>query len=82
MKSCTVKPGTKIFVSISWECSQVPKIIHGTTEDELLQCARENDVQRQKPTYTVDGKSVTVTEVRHPRSTSSYPRTTFLASAS
>jgi hypothetical protein len=67
VESCTVKPGTKIFVSISWECSQVTGDHpgHGITEDELLQCARENDV-KHKPTYTVDGKSVTVTEVETP----------------
>jgi hypothetical protein len=74
VESCTVKPGTKIFVSISWECSQVPgdhtsntdpNFVYGTTEDQLRACAIANDLQ-QSPTFTVDGKSVTVTEVETP----------------
>jgi hypothetical protein len=64
-ESCTVKPGTKVFVAANtFECST----FHGdhpgfgTTEAELRACARQNDVQ-VAPTVTVDGKSVPVTEV-------------------
>jgi hypothetical protein len=72
VKSCTVKPDTKIFVvGYSVECSTFDADcdgdrVHGdcdaTTADELLQCARERDLDKA-PTVTVDGKSVTVTEV-------------------
>jgi hypothetical protein len=67
VESCTVKPGTKIFVSISWECSTVPgdHFDYGTDEADLRQCARDHDLQ-DPPTFTVDGKSVTVTEVETP----------------
>lgn len=59
--SCTVKPGTKIFVAASsLECSTFEG--NGTTEAELRNCARQMDVQ-VTPTVTVDGKSVPVTEV-------------------
>ena len=64
-ESCTVKPGTKVFVAANtFECSTFdgdhPGF--GTTEAELRACARQNDVQ-VAPTVTVDGKSVPVTEV-------------------
>jgi hypothetical protein len=81
VESCTVKPGTKIFVSISWECSSVPgdhtsatdpNHVYGTTEDELRACAVANDLQ-VSPTFTVDGKSVTVTEVETPAVNFSLP---------
>jgi hypothetical protein len=61
VESCTIKPGTKIFVAASsFECSTFEK--HGTTEAELRECARDTDVQ-EAPTVTVDGRSVAVTEV-------------------
>jgi hypothetical protein len=59
--SCTVKPGTKIFVAASsFECSTFEG--NGTTDAALRQCARESDVQ-VAPTVTIDGKSVPVAEV-------------------
>ena len=43
-ESCTVKPGTKIFVAAaSFECSTFEG--NGTTEDELRTCARTKDAQ-------------------------------------
>lgn len=65
VESCTVKPGTKIFVAAStYECSPFPGDTPGVaaTEAELRLCARENDAH-VAPTVTVDGKSVAVTEV-------------------
>jgi hypothetical protein len=66
VKSCTVKPGTKIFVAASTqECSPfVPEdhMSSGTTVDALRDCARDRDV-KVAPTVTVDGRSVPVTEV-------------------
>jgi hypothetical protein len=60
-ESCTVKPGTKIFVAASsFECSTFEG--QGTTESELRDCAREVDVQ-VAPIVTVDGASVPVAEV-------------------
>jgi hypothetical protein len=60
VESCTVKPGTKIFVAASsFECSTFEG--NGTTEEELRVCARQADVQ-VAPTVTVDGKSVPVGE--------------------
>jgi hypothetical protein len=60
VESCTVTPGTKIFVAVSFECSTFEGL--GTTEAALRECARESDVQ-VAPTVTVDGKSVRVVEV-------------------
>jgi hypothetical protein len=61
VESCTVKPGTKIFVAASsFECSTFEG--NGTTEAELRDCARQADVQ-VAPTATIDGKSVPVAEV-------------------
>ena len=61
VESCTVKPGTKIFVAASSvECSTFEG--NGTTEPELRDCARRSDVQ-VAPTVTVDGRSVAVAEV-------------------
>ena len=58
--SCTVKPGTKIFVAASsFECSTFEG--NGTTEAELQACAKKNDAQTA-PSVTVDGRSVPVTE--------------------
>jgi hypothetical protein len=62
--SCTVKPGTKIFVAASsFECSTFEG--NGTTDAELRACAHKNDVQTA-PTVTVDGTPVPVTEVESP----------------
>jgi hypothetical protein len=64
VESCTVKPGTKIFVTAaSFECSTFEG--NGTTEAELRRCARNGDAE-VAPTVTVDGKSVPVTEVETP----------------
>jgi hypothetical protein len=61
VESCTVTPGTKIFVAASsFECSTFEG--NGTTEAALRRCARKTDV-RVAPTVTVDGKSVRVVEV-------------------
>jgi hypothetical protein len=60
-KSCTVKPGTKIFVAASSvECSTFEG--HGTTEDKLRTCASDMDV-KVAPSVTVDGRSLPVSEV-------------------
>ena len=59
--SCTVKPGTKIFVAASsFECSTIEG--NGTTEAELRTCAEQSDVQTA-PSVTVDGHAVPVKEV-------------------
>jgi hypothetical protein len=64
VESCTVKPGTKIFVAASAsECSTFEG--DGTTEAELRDCARGRDVP-SAPTVTVDGKAVPVAEVETP----------------
>jgi hypothetical protein len=61
VESCTVKPGTKIFVAASsFECSTFEG--NGTTEAELRDCAREADVS-VAPSVTVDGGVVAVVEV-------------------
>ncbi len=65
VRSCTVKPGTKIFVTASsWECSTIPGDDGGPglTEDQLRACARDKDV-KNAPTVTLDGNSVPITEV-------------------
>ena len=68
--SCTVKPGTKIFVAAhSVECSTFPgddpSNPPGTTEAQLRKCADDHDLQAA-PIVTVDDKSVPVTEVDTP----------------
>jgi hypothetical protein len=64
VESCTVKPGTKVFIAArSVECSTFEG--NGTTEAELRTCAREMDVQ-VAPTVTVDGKPVPVADVETP----------------
>jgi hypothetical protein len=64
VESCTVKPGTKLFVAgFTVECSTFEG--NGTTEAQLRECARESDLQ-VAPTVTLDGKSVTLTEVETP----------------
>ncbi len=62
--SCTVKPGTKVFVTAhSVECSTFED--NGTTEAELRRCARAGDTP-VAPTVTVDGKAAPVAEVETP----------------
>jgi hypothetical protein len=70
--TCTVKPGTKIFVTASSvECSTFPgdgpqpPPPTTPTEVQLRDCARTTDAQ-VAPSVTVDGKSVPVTEVETP----------------
>jgi hypothetical protein len=64
VESCTVKPGTKIFVvASSFECSTFEG--NGTTEAQLRTCARQSDLQ-VAPSVTVDGASVPVTEAETP----------------
>jgi hypothetical protein len=61
---CTVKPGTKLFVTASsWECSTIEG--NGTTEAELRACAEANDAQ-SAPTLIIDGRQVTPQEVETP----------------
>ncbi|MEA2128516.1 MAG: hypothetical protein QOJ85_1407 [Solirubrobacteraceae bacterium] len=69
VKSCTVKPNTKIYIAESThECSTFVPEDHagyGTTEADLRKCARAYDAQ-VAPTATVDGHSVPVTQVETP----------------
>jgi len=59
--SCTVKPGTKIFVAASsFECSTFEG--NGATVAELRACAEHSDVPTA-PSVTVDGHPVPVKEV-------------------
>lgn len=59
--SCSVKPGTKIYITASsFECSTIEG--NGTTEAQLRACARQNDAQ-SAPSVTLDGKVVPVAEV-------------------
>jgi hypothetical protein len=65
ISSCTVKPGTKIFVAASsFECSTFPGDTNPTspTEAALRACAKQNDAQAAPP-LKVDGRSVPVKEV-------------------
>ena len=63
--TCTVKPGTKIFITAeSSECSTVePPPFFGRNEAELRACALAADAGFQVPTVTLDGSSVPVSEV-------------------
>ena len=62
-ESCTVKPGTKIFiVGYSYECSTFEG--NGSTEAELRACARVNS--QTESTVTLDGEPVPVTEAETP----------------
>ena len=63
VESCTVKRGTKIFVS-AWttECSTFEG--NGSTETELLTCARAADQGFTTHTIAVDGQPVPVREVQ------------------
>jgi hypothetical protein len=64
VESCTVKPGTKLFVAAStFECSTFEG--NGTTDAELRTCARESDLQ-VAPTVHLDGRSVPITAVETP----------------
>jgi hypothetical protein len=64
VETCTVKPGTKIFVvASSVECSTFEG--NGTTEAALRTCAEQGDVQTA-PSVTVDDQSVPVKEVGTP----------------
>jgi hypothetical protein len=64
VESCTVKPGTKLFVAgFTVECSSFEG--NGTTEAELRTCARNGDVQ-VAPTVTVDGSPVPIAEAETP----------------
>ena len=67
-RSCTVKPGTKIFVSASsFECSTIPGDDGGPglTEDQLRTCATDLNllVSPTAPKVTLDGRPVTITKV-------------------
>jgi hypothetical protein len=66
--TCTVGPGTKIFVAaVTIECSTVePPPFFGSTEAELRECARAVDVPGSTLTLTVDGKPVPPTLVETP----------------
>jgi hypothetical protein len=58
VKSCTVTPGTVIFVAASsFECSTFEDV----PQPKLRHCARETDV-KVAPSVTVDGAPVPVTE--------------------
>ena len=60
VKSCTVAPGTPIFVTASSvECST----FEGTPVGQQATCARQTDAQTPGPTVTVDGTSVPVSQV-------------------
>jgi hypothetical protein len=67
-RSCTVKPGTKIFVAASsFECSTIPGDDGGPglTEDQLRTCARNLNltISPTAPKVTLDGRPVTITAV-------------------
>lgn len=63
--TCTVKPGTKIFVAaFSSECSTVePPPFHGDDEAWLRACARAADADLSTPIVTLDGRPVALREV-------------------
>jgi hypothetical protein len=63
--TCTVKPGTKLFITAwSSECSTVePPPFFGGNEAELRACARAADAGITRHEITVDGRSVPVSEV-------------------
>ena len=64
VESCTVKPGTKLFVAAStFECSTFEG--NGTTESALRECAQEADVE-DAPMVTLDGRSVPIAEAETP----------------
>jgi hypothetical protein len=64
--TCVVKPGTRVFVAAySFECStvEVPPS-HGENEDELRDCARDNVVEFEPVTATLDGRPIALTQVQ------------------
>jgi hypothetical protein len=62
--SCTVKPGTKLFVIAStYECSSFED--QGTEEHVLRECAKDDDAD-DAPLVTLDGKTVPVVEKETP----------------
>lgn len=64
VESCTVRPGTKVFVTAqSVECSTFEG--NGTTDAELRTCARDGDAE-VAPAVTIDGRTVPVAEVETP----------------
>jgi len=66
VESCTLTPGTALFViGSSVECSSFEG--QGTTDAELRQCARQSDAaQAPNPTATFDGTALPLTEVETP----------------
>jgi hypothetical protein len=61
--SCTVKPGTRIFlVGATYECSTPWEFAAGT---DLVSCAVENDASTA-PAVTLDGRPVSLSEVTTP----------------
>jgi hypothetical protein len=63
--TCTVKPGTKVFVA-AWtsECSTLEEPpFFGSNEAELRACARAVDAGIIRRDVTLDGKAVRVSEV-------------------
>ena len=64
VESCTVKPGTRLFVAAaSVECSTFEG--NGSTDAELRTCARDGDAD-VAPAVTIDGRTVPVAEVETP----------------
>ena len=63
--SCTVAPGTRIFVAAwSSECSTVEAApYHGDDESSLRACVRAVDAGLQTPTVTLDGDPVVLIEI-------------------
>ena len=63
--TCTVKPGTKIFVTaVSWECSSVEDPpSYGADEAAQRACAREAIKGFTRHSVTVDGRPVRVRRV-------------------
>jgi hypothetical protein len=69
VRSCTVKPGTKIFVTASsFECSTIPGDDgeEDSTEEQLRTCARDLNLKKAPaaPTVILDGRSVLITAVK------------------
>jgi hypothetical protein len=64
--TCVVKPGTRVFVAAySAECSTVEgSPFHGDNEDELRTCARDNVVEFEPVTATLDGRPIALTQVQ------------------
>ncbi|MGY1729354.1 hypothetical protein ACI79J_20525 [Geodermatophilus sp. SYSU D01062] len=73
--TCTVAPGTRIFVAaVTIECSTVEEPpFFGSTVAELRECARAVDVPGSDLTVTVDGRPLSLTLVETPRLTIHLP---------